>query len=234
VAAQPRFVIVPLDPFLLSVASAIPGSGRPSEMWIAAPDPERLAEVRAALAGQPIRFSVVTARSDLVAERAGDPLSQAIVWALVVAALAGLVLSVGGLILGAVTDLRDERGELADLESQGVPPSSLRWHALARTAWLAGGGALAGLLVGTILAVVATGALALDATGGLPIPPLVIVLPPAAIAAVVLGVVAIVLVSVALLARRAYGRATLGERRAGPGTRPRTTALRAEPEHTDG
>ena len=171
----PRFVIVPLDPFIVSLASAVPGSGRPSEMWIAAPNAQRLADVRAALAKKPFRFAEVTARDDLVAERAGDPLSQAIVWALLVAALAGLVLSVGGLLMGAVTDLRDERGELADLEAQGVPPSVLRWHALARTAWLAIGGVVAGLVAGVLLAVVITGALAIDSEGNLPIPPLVVV-----------------------------------------------------------
>jgi hypothetical protein len=206
-------VIAPLDPYLVAVAAAVPGSGRPTEMWIAAPTPERLAEVRTALARPPFRFAEVAARADLVAERAGDPLSQAIVWALVAAALAGLVLSVGGLVLGAITDLRDERGELADLEAQGVPPSALRWHALARTTWLAIGGVSAGVLAGLLLAVVATGGLAIDAEGRLPIPPLLVVLPVLPIIGVVMLVLLVVLGTVAWLARRTYGRATLGERR---------------------
>jgi hypothetical protein len=232
--ARPRFVIVPLDPLIVSVASAVPGSGRPSEMWISAPSAQRLADVRAALAKNPFRFAEVTARDDLVAERAGDPLSQAIVWALVVAALAGLVLSVGGLLMGALTDLRDERGELADLEAQGVRPSVLRWHALARTAWLAIGGVLAGLVAGLLLAVVITGALAIDAQGNLPIPPLVVVLPPLPIIAVVGGVLIVVLGSVALLASRTYGRATLGERRAGRAVRKGTAVWSTPAERGDG
>ena len=73
-----------------------PGSGRPSEMWIDSPTTgARLDEVRAALTESPFRFAQVTARADLVAERSADPVSQAIVWALLAAALAGLVLSVG-------------------------------------------------------------------------------------------------------------------------------------------
>jgi hypothetical protein len=188
-------------------------AGRPSEMWMSAPTAERLAEVREALGDPPFRFAEVTARTDLVAERAADPLSQAIVWALVAAALAGLVLSVGGLVLGAITDLRDERGELADLEAQGVPPSALRWHALARTALLAIGGLLAGLLAGVALAYIAVGALAIDAEGRVPIPPLSVVLPALPILGVVAVVLLIVLGAVAWLARRTYGRATLGERR---------------------
>ena len=230
---EPRFVIVPLDPFIVSVASAVPGSGRPSEMWLGMPDLTRQAEVRAALAKPPFRFAQVAARSDLVAEHAADPLSQAIVWAQVVAALAGLTLSIGALVMGAVTDLRDERGELADLEAQGVPPSSLRWHALARTAWLAIGGSIAGLVAGLALAIVVTGALAIDAEGRLPIPPLVVVLPPVEIAAVVGGVLAIVLGTVALLAARTYGRTTLGERRGGRADR-RAGTWTAGAERADG
>ena len=157
-------------------------------MWLSVPDPQRQAEVRAALAKPPFRFAQVTARSDLVAQQTGDPLTQAIVWAQIVAALAGLTLSIGALVMGALTDLRDERGELADLEAQGVPPSALRWHALARTAWLAIGGCIAGLVAGLALAIAVTGALAIDAEGRLPIPPLVVILPPLQIAAVVIGV----------------------------------------------
>jgi multisubunit Na+/H+ antiporter MnhC subunit len=234
VSPDPRFVIVPLDPFLVAVASAVPGSGRPSEMWLSVPDPTRQVEVRAALAKPPFRFAQVTARADLVAEQAADPLTQAIVWAQVVAALAGLALSVAALVIGAVTDLRDEKGELADLEAQGVPPSSLRWHALARSAWLVIGGSLAGLLAGLALAVVVTGALAIDAGGQLPIPPLVVVLPPVEIAAVVGGVVAIVLGAVALLAARTYGRATLGERRGDRAGQRTRGVWAAGPERLDG
>jgi hypothetical protein len=210
----PRFVTVPLDPFLVAVASAVPGAGRPTEMWIGLRDPAAEDAVRAALAADPFRFAEVTARSDLVAERATDPLSRAILWTLVIAALAGLALSIGGLILGTVTDLRDERGELADLEAQGVTPRALRWHAVARTAWLAVGGCAAGLAVGLVMTHVVTGALAVTAEGVAPIPPLAVVIPVVPVLAIVAGVLALVIGSAALLARRAYGRATLGERRA--------------------
>ncbi|MFL5685902.1 MAG: FtsX-like permease family protein [Chloroflexota bacterium] len=233
VDADPRFVIVPLDPFIVALASAVPGSGRPSEMWLSVPDPQRQAEVRAALAKPPFRFAQVTARSDLVAQQAGDPLTQAIVWAQIVAALAGLTLSIAALVMGAITDLRDERGELADLEAQGVSPSALRWHALARTAWLAIGGCIAGLVAGLALAVTVTGALAIDAEGRLPIPPLVVVLPPLQLVAVVVGVLVTVLGTVALLAARTYGRSTLGERRGGRAKR-RTGAWTAGTERVDG
>ena len=137
VSTDPHFVVVPYDPYLLALDGALPGVARPSEMWLRVPDATREAAVRTALGLSPFRFPAVTSRSDLVAAESGDPLSQAIVWALIAAAVAGLALSVGGVLLGAVTDLRDERGELADLEAQGVAPATLRQHALAKTAWLA-------------------------------------------------------------------------------------------------
>ncbi|HYH93759.1 MAG TPA: FtsX-like permease family protein [Candidatus Saccharimonadales bacterium] len=226
VEPKPRFLVAPLDPFLVAMAGTVPGAGRPTEMWIGVSDAARLADVRTALAREPFRFAEVTARADLVAERAGDPLSQAIVWTLIVSALSGLVLSVGGLILGTVTDLRDERGELADLEAQGVTPSTLRWHALARTTWLAVGGSLAGLAVGLVLTALVTVALSVTAEGTTPIPPLAIVIPVVPIVVIVLAVLAVVLGTAAWLARRAYGRATLGERRAAhrPGDGDRTWA----------
>lgn len=232
VATTPRFVVVPLDPFIVALANAVPGSGRPSEMWISAPTPERLVAVRAALQQPPFRFAQVTASADLVAARTEDPLSQSIVWALVVAALAGLVLSIAGLILGAVTDLRDERGEMADLEAQGVPPSALRWQAFARTAWQAIAGGVAGLTVGLVLAFVVTSALALTAEGTVPIPPLVVVLPLLPMTLVVASVIGGVSAVVAVLARRTYGRATLGERRALDGQAVRGPA-RPHPERLD-
>ena len=123
--------------------------------------------------------------------------------------------------------------QLADLEAQGVPPSSLRWHALARTAWLAISGSIAGLIAGLVLAILVTGALAIDAEGRLPIPPLDVVLPPLQIVAVIGGVLAVVLGSVAVLAARAYGRVTLGERHGGRARR-HSPALAPGTDHLDG
>ena len=216
VSPDPHFVVVPYGPYLMALDAALPGVARPSEMWLGVPDAARQASVRAALQLTPFRFPSVTARSDLVAAQSGDPLSQAIVWALIAAAAAGLILSVGGVMLGAVTDLRDDRGELADLEAQGVSPATLRWHALAKTAWLTGGGALVGLLVGVVLTVAVTAALAIDAAGTLPIPPLAVVVPLGQIVVLIAALVGLVLGLVGWLARRTYGARTLGERRSDP------------------
>ncbi len=199
-----RFIVVPLDPYLVALNAEAPGAGQLTEMWLGTPSASRTADVRTALASAPFRFPAITDRAALVAERAADPLSQSIVWALVVAALAGLVLSVGGILLGANTDLRDERGELADLEAQGVPPSTLRKLALARTAWLAGVGTVAGLVVGVVLTFGVTAALAVTAEGTLPVPTLRTVVPILPILVVIAALLALVAGAVAWLARRTY------------------------------
>jgi hypothetical protein len=232
--ADPRFVVVPIEPYLVALSSVVPGSGRPSEMWIAVDDPGRLGEVRSALAADPFRFATVTSRADLVEARAGDPLSQGIIWALVIAAITGLILSVASVILGAVTDLRDERGELADLETQGIAPATLRRLVVARAAWLAVGGAIAGLIVGIGLTILATGLLALTADGEPPIPPLVLAIPVLPTFAVVGAVVAVILGVVAWLARRTYGSASLGEGRSGAVPASSKRRWRAEPGAPDG
>ena len=68
----------------------------------------------------------------------------------------------------------------------------------------------------------------------LPIPPLVVVLPPLPIIGVVAGVLALVLGSVAFLASRTYGRATLGERRARRASRQGAAVWSTPTEHGDG
>ena len=209
----PRFVAVSIEPFLVALAAAVPGAGRPNEMWLDVPDdPSRLEAVRSALREDPFRFAQVTDRAFMIAQRNDDPLSVGILWTLVAAALAGLLLAIGGLLLGAVTDLADPRGEAADLEAQGVSPSVLRQVATTRMAVLAGAGAVAGTGVGLVLAAVVTGALSLTADGLVPIPPLVGVVPLATVAFLVGAVVVVVLTVTAGLASRAYGAATLGER----------------------
>jgi hypothetical protein len=210
VEEQPRFAVVALEPWLVALNAEAPAAGRPNEMWLGTGSSARTAEVRAALGTDPFRFPAITDRVALMAERAGDPLSQSVAWALVVAGLAGLILSVLGVALGAATDLRDERGELADLETQGLPPSGLRVLVVARTAWLVIGGALAGLAAGVVLTAVVTSALAVTAEGALPLPPLRVIVPILPIAAAVGAVSIFVLVVVAALARRTYDEAKRG------------------------
>ena len=175
--AQERFVLAAYAPLVLAINGVLPGTGHPDEMWIRTADAATAARVSAALAQPPFRAALVRSRFTVAAERTADPFAGALVAALLAAALTGLALAGLGLGLGAVADLRDETGELADLEAQGVPPSTLRALAQARTVLLAGGGVVAGLVAGVVLTVVTTSALALAAGATVAVPALRIVLP---------------------------------------------------------
>ena len=65
-------------------------------------------------------------RAALEEDARRDPLGHGTLLALGAAALAALVLAVWGLVLAIRADLRDDRGELVDLEAQGATPSLLR------------------------------------------------------------------------------------------------------------
>jgi hypothetical protein len=207
------FAMAAIEPLAAAINADLPGSAYPTEMWIRTPDPARAAEVSATLAQPPFRSPRIVARSAIEAERSGDPLAAAIIWALVLAAVAGLALALGGIVVGALADLRDERGELADLEAQGMTTRALRQHALARTAWLVGGGILAGVAAGLLLVQVLTGVLALTAAAALPVPPLVAVYPWVLILTVVAGLLLAVAATAGLLARRAFRRVRLASER---------------------
>jgi hypothetical protein len=201
--AGASFAVVDLDPMLSALDGAAPGAGRPDEAWIRVDDPARLDSVRSALGQAPFRTATIRSRAGLETAAVGDPFSSSILTAFAAAGAAGLLLAALGLALGALADVRDETGELRDLEAQGVGPRALRRQVAARTLLLAVGGTAAGLAMGLGLAAVVTGALGVGADGTVPVPPLVIDLPWGGI----LAAVAVPLIAAAVLAGIAAGRA---------------------------
>jgi hypothetical protein len=175
--ANDSFVVAAYDPLLLAINGAFPGAGHPDEMWIRTADNRTTDRVLADLARAPFRSAAITNRAALVADRTADPFAASLAGALLAAALTGLALAAAGLGLGVVADLRDETGDLADLETMGTPPSTLRSLVQARTVVLAAGGIAAGLLAGAVLTAVTTSSLALAAGATVAVPELRIVLP---------------------------------------------------------
>ena len=128
-----------------------------------------------------------------------DPLARGALIALTGAALVALALALLGLVLVVSSDLRDESGELFDLETQGAEPATLRRHLRLRALFVTAFGIVGGVLTG-----VALGALVLDlvklTAGALPAqPPLVLsidwallLLAVAAFALLAVGIVALV------------------------------------------
>jgi ABC-type antimicrobial peptide transport system permease subunit len=110
----------------------------------------------------------------VLATQQSDPLARGTLYTLVGAALVALTLALVGLLLGVVSDIRDERGELFDLEAQGATPATLRAHLRLRSAFVAIVGALGGLATGAVLAALIVALVTLTAGAGVSEPPLVL------------------------------------------------------------
>ena len=120
------------------------------------------------------------------------------------AALLALALSLVGVALTVAVELRDEAGELFDLETQGMGPAALRRQVRLRAGAVLLVGLVGGLLLGVVLALVVLKALAVSTNSTTPVPPLMLA-PDWPV--VMLGVVlfaAIALGLVALLTRAAF------------------------------
>jgi len=140
-----------------------PGLAVPNEVWLGAATEQDRAELGAALARPPFDVLAVESREDLERSLRDDPLARGTLLTLLAAALVALGLALVGVLLGVVSDVRDERGELEDLEAQGAPPALLRRVVRLRSlvvvaVGLAGGlgvAALLGFLVVDLVAVTA-------------------------------------------------------------------------------
>ena len=138
-----------------------PGLGTPTELWVNGPRPS------------PGPLDLVS-QAGLAKLVRSDPLARGALIALSGAAFVALALALLGLVLVVASDLRDETGELFDLETQGADPATLRRHLRLRALFVTVFGLLGGILTG-----VALGALVLDlvklTAGALPAqPPLVL------------------------------------------------------------
>jgi len=107
-------------------------------------------------------------------------------------------------VLAIRADLRDDRGELTDLEAQGATPGVLRRVVAARAALVAVVGAGVGALAGIALAYLVTRVVSVTARADAPEPPLATTVDPLTL---VLGTAAFAVAAVALVTwttRRAF------------------------------
>jgi hypothetical protein len=140
------FVIADESRLATALDARLPGTGTPGELWLSGP-PQAEQELRR----PPFAELDLASRRAIERSLAGDPLARGLELTLGVAALAALALAAIGLWLALVSELRDERGELFDLEAQGVSPDTLRTQFRLRTAILVALGVLGGALLGLLL-----------------------------------------------------------------------------------
>ncbi len=149
-----------------------PGAARVNEVWLRLRDPARAVEVDRALAAKPFNMLAIESRHALEADARRDPIAHGTLLALAVAAAVALALALAGILLTVVGDLRDERGELFDLEAQGASPALLRRIVRLRALTVAAVGIVAGALTGVALAAVVTDLVGLTARATAAEPPL--------------------------------------------------------------
>jgi hypothetical protein len=197
------FVVADTQRLSAALDAVRPGAGTPNELWLAAPDPQRL---RDALAHPPLAGLQVDDRRRDEAQLRHDPLAVELLRLLSVSALLAALLALVGVLLSTWVALRDDGAELYDLESQGVPPRTLARTLLLRAAVVGLIGAVAGIALGAGLGVAVTDAIEATAAVAPPQPPLVPELP---WGVWLLGLLAFALVA-ALATRVLVGRAFAG------------------------
>jgi FtsX-like permease family protein len=137
-----------------------PGLGTTDEIWVnrtTAPDVPELA---------------VQSHADSLARLRADPLARGALLTLAGTAAVALLLALVGLLLSVVGDVRDDRGELFDLEAQGASPATIRAHLRLRALLVAVFGIAGGLVLGAILSSLVISLVSVTAGAAKPEPPL--------------------------------------------------------------
>jgi hypothetical protein len=183
--------------------ASAPDSGFPTELWLDVP-PSRLTAVEARLHKPPFTALAISSRAGLERSLRREPVARGALAMLEAAALTAVALALLALVLGAVSERRDEAAELFDLEAQGVAPASLRRQLRLRASLAGAAGALGGLLTGLALSLLVVRFVELTANATAPEPPLELSLDWLVIglSAVLGAVLAVALV--ALATRRAF------------------------------
>ena len=166
-------VVVDRDIAVTALNAATPGSVQPNEIWLDA-GPGQETRMLGDLRVSPFDPLDVTSRTAVLSDLRADPLARAALLTLASAALVALALALVGLLLGVVADLRDERGELYDLESQGASPAALRRQVRLRAAIVATAGLFGGAVTGLVLSALVVSLVQLTANSARPQPPLLV------------------------------------------------------------
>jgi hypothetical protein len=166
------FAIADRSLVFTALNTAKPGAATVNEIWLGTPDTED--EVAQDLRRPPFDVLAVSSRKAIASELAGDPLSRGAVLVLGGAALGSVLLALLGLLLLLAGDLRDERGELFDLEAQGAGPALLRRHLRLRGGLVAGLGLAGGLGAALALAALVVAVVTVTANASAGGPPLLL------------------------------------------------------------
>ena len=163
------------------------GLGTANELWLSGATPPDVPQVS------------VQSHAATLAQLQSDPLARGALLTLAGTASVALLLALLGLVLSVVSDVRDDRGELFDLEAQGAAPATIRAHLRLRALLVAAFGIVGGLALGAILCAVVIALVSVTASAAEPEPPLrlSVDLPLLALAALLYVALAVLLVGAA-------------------------------------
>ena len=168
------FVVADRDELATALNAIGPGAAIPNQAWLEGVSASDRRVLGAALRRPPLVGFRATFQRRVEASLRGDPLARAVLRTLAAVAIVGFALALAGIALALTADLRDERGELFDLEAQGAGPRALRRHLRLRSGGVLAFGVLAGAVLGVVLSVLVVDAVLVTANGRLPEPPLLL------------------------------------------------------------
>jgi hypothetical protein len=137
-----------------------PGLGTADELWLNSAEPPHVPEL------------AVQSHAETLDRLQADPLARGALLTLAGTAGVALLLALVGLMLAVVGDVRDDRGELFDLEAQGASPSTIRSHLRLRALLVAVFGIAGGAALGAVLSSLVVSLVAVTASAAEPEPPL--------------------------------------------------------------
>jgi hypothetical protein len=176
---QAGFVIADEATLAAALDAQLPGQGRPDELWIST---GHLSQLRAALGSGALAQLDSSFRIDIDQQLRDAPVARGVLGTLIAATVLSVVLAVLGLLTALLGGTRDQRSE-SDLSEQGVGPRGLRAELRIRLALASVLGVIAGLGIAVLLTRLAVASVRAAGTVADPSPPVVTVVPWAALAA---------------------------------------------------
>jgi FtsX-like permease family len=148
---------------------------QPGQWWLATPgETSGPPAVPAGLAADLPLGSDITSAAAVTAGLLSDPLSTVPQQALLVVAIAAAVLAITGFCVSIAADVRQRRAENALLAALGVPPRSAAGQLCLEKLMLSLPAAVAGLVLGVVLAELLVPAITLTSSATTPVPPVLI------------------------------------------------------------
>jgi hypothetical protein len=157
------FVVADRELLSTALNATRPGIAVSNEVWLGVPGEREREALAARLADPPFDVLAVESRTEIERSLRYDPLARGTLLTLLAAAVVALGLALVGVLLGVVSDVRDERGDLDDLEEQGARPALLRRVVRLRSFVVVGVGLAGGLVTAALLGVLVVDLVAVTA-----------------------------------------------------------------------